>query len=123
MIGTGIFTIKLGEKTVGFKFGMYASAITEKESGYGIFEVFKRIFEEPSESSLLVLNYMYGGAVAYAKSKGEKEPTVDEVGDWMEEIGIDEAMKIYSDSITSYKSKLLKNNPAPENETTKGQAA
>ncbi len=123
MIGTGEFIIEVGEKRYGFKFGMYASAITEKESGFGIFEVFKRIFNNPGETSLLVLNYMYGGAVAYAKAKKTDEPSVVEVGEWMEEMGIERAMKVYTDSIAAYKDKTLKNNPPPTMETAKGDVA
>ena len=109
MIGKGIFEIEVNGEKVGFKFGMLASAHTEKISGMGIFEVFK----EMGEGKMLpVLHYFYGGAVAYALSKGHKEPNIDQVSDWIDVIGFSEAIRIYTESIQTY---LPKNGQAPTN--------
>lgn len=109
MVGKGIFEEKISSGTIGFKFGMYASAITEKEASANIFELFRRIHEK-KEVVLGLLQYFYGGAVSYAVSHKQEPPTIDQVGDWIEEIGFEKALSIYNQSIEY----LSKNGQAPK---------
>jgi hypothetical protein len=108
MIGKGIYEEEINGETVGFKFGMYASAITEKIAGKSIFEVFKGIAAPMQEP---LLHYFYGGAKAYNEHKKiDKEISVSDVADWLEEMGADKWSKIYLASIQSY---IPKNGTAP----------
>lgn len=112
-IGSGEFEEEVNGKKVGFKFGMYASAVTEKESGCGIFEVMAKI--SAPGGSLYLLNYMLGGMVAYNRSKKiDEEVTMDSLTEIIEGMGLEKAMNIYLDSIKAYKSKMSKNGQALE---------
>ncbi len=92
----------------GFKFGMYASAISQKIAGCSLGELFKRMQVE-SEASLALLHYFYGGAVAFNESKGLPAPNIDHVGDMIESIGIEKAMSIFNESL-----QMPKNSEAPK---------
>lgn len=111
-IGSGIFEVDLKQGKVGFKFGMYASSVTQKVTGKKISEVFRMMFDYAkdekgeisggattayTESGLI--HYFYGGAVAYAERNSLRIPTVDEVADWLEELGFEKAIEIYSKSL------------------------
>ncbi len=104
MVEKGIFEFEVDGKKVGFKFGMYAAAITQKESGSSIIDLFK-IMAQGNDGGVALLQYFYGGAVSYATNKKLTIPTIDEVGDWIEVIGWDESLKVYSESIKTYISK------------------
>ena len=96
----------------GFKFGMYASAIIQKESGTSISVLIKRMGIE-GEATQAILQYFYGGAVAYfAHKKIEKKVTIDEVADWLEQIGDSESVRIFNESLG-----VPKNSEAPMTET------
>ncbi len=101
MVEKGIFEFEIEGKKIGFKFGMYAAAITQKESGSSIVDLFK-VMALGSDGGVALLQYFYGGAVAYASNKKLPVPTIDEVGDWIEAIGWDESLRVYSESIKIY---------------------
>lgn len=101
MVEKGIFEFEIEGKKIGFKFGMYAAAITQKESGSSIIDLFK-VMAQGNDGGVALLQYFYGGAVAYATNKKLPIPTIDEVGDWIELIGWDESLKVYSESIKTY---------------------
>lgn len=108
----------LGKKSVyeyegfGFKFGMYASSLTEQISGTNISGLIKRMGEEGKETTAL-LHYFYGAAVAYKEHKKlDVEVTIDVVADWLEAIGDEEAARVFSESLG-----LPKNSTAPMEET------
>jgi hypothetical protein len=93
----------------GFKFGLYASAITQKEAGCSISELFKRMQSE-SDTTLALLHYFYGAAVSYNESKGIKDKlSLDSVGDLLEKIGLEKAMEVFNESL-----RLPKNSEAPK---------
>ena len=95
----------------GFKFGMYASAIIEKESGTSISGLIKRMNIE-GEATLAILQYFYGGAVAYeAHKKSGRTVTMDEVADMIEKIGDQESVRIFNESLG-----VPKNLEAPKTE-------
>jgi hypothetical protein len=134
MIGKGIFEFDVDGRKIGFKFGMYAAAITEKEAGCTITELFQRIhgfkplFDEKGEkvgqepipglSSISLLQYFYGGAVAYSRNE---QLTVDEVGDMLDIIGIDKAYTTFSESIQTYLPKKKQETPETRKRRVKSQ--
>lgn len=95
----------------GFKFGMYASSVTEEISGTSISGLIKRMGEEGKATTAL-LHYFYGAAVAYEKhKKSGREVTLDEVADMIESLGDDEAVKLFNESLG-----MPKNSEAPKEE-------
>jgi len=92
----------------GFKFGMYASAISEKAAGCSIAKLFHRLTED-GEATMAMLQYFYGAACAYNESKGKPRPTLDEVSDWLEKLGIEKAGEVLNESVG-----LPKNSEAPK---------
>lgn len=99
----------------GFKFGMYASSITENISGVGISGLVKRMNSE-GEATTAILHYFYGAAVSYCESKGLEKPTLPQVADWVETIGVEESDRIFRESLG-----LPKNSEAPKMETGQEQ--
>lgn len=93
----------------GFKFGMYASSITEKESGCSISSLIKKMGTE-GEATTAILQYFYGGAVAYvAYKKLDIKVTYDIVADWLETLGDAESARIFNESLG-----VPKNSEAPK---------
>ena len=98
----------------GFKFGMYASSITEKISGTNISGLIKRMAVE-GEATTAILHYFYGAAVAYEEfKKSGRDVTLSDVADMVESLGDEESVKVFNESLG-----LPKNLEAPKEE--KGQ--
>jgi hypothetical protein len=96
----------------GFKFGMYASSVTEEISGTNISGLIKRMGEEGKATTAL-LHYFYGAAVSYKLHKKlDIEVTLDVVADWIESLGDEEAVKLFNESLG-----MPKNLEAPKEET------
>lgn len=112
MVEKKLFEYKEG---IGFKFGMYASSITENISGVGISGLIKKMNSE-GEATTAILHYFYGAAVSYCESKGLDKPTIPQVADWVESIGVEESDKIFRESLG-----LPKNSEAPKMETGQEQ--
>lgn len=112
MIGKGVFEYENG---IGFKFGMRAAEATEKEAGVSIGEVLQKIVEQKGETTSSLLNYFYGGAIAYATSKSKDLPDKETVVEWMEEIGFTECIRVFAESTTQGKK-----SPNPEAPSQKG---
>lgn len=92
----------------GFKFGMYASSITEKVSKTNISGLIKRMSIE-GEATEAILQYFYGAAVAYEKfKKTGREIELHEVADMLEQIGDAESVRIFNESLG-----VPKNSEAP----------
>jgi hypothetical protein len=108
MIGKGEFEVDVNGVMVGFKFGMYASGITEKESGLNIGEFFGKFQGQVSIEMLLY--YFYGGHVAYCKLKNLQPQNIVVFGDTLEDIGLEKLLSIYSESLGVYS----KNGQAPK---------
>lgn len=93
----------------GFKFGMYASAVTEKISGTGISGLITRMGIE-GEATNAILQYFYGGAVAYEKyKKTGRELELSDIADMLETIGDAESVRIFNESLG-----VPKNSEAPK---------
>ena len=99
MLGKGIYTFEVDGKTIGFKFGMLASAYSEKEAGASISVIFEKITNQGGEATLSLLHYFYGAAVAWAKSVKQEPPTIDQVSDYIDSIGVQKAIELFQDSI------------------------
>lgn len=127
----GVFEFKVEGKTIGFKFGMYAGALTERVAGCSIMELFQRIhgqkpifnekgevtgFEKiPGLSTLSLLQYYYGGAAAYAR---DENLSLDEVSDMIAEIGEGNAATMFTESVRTY---LPKKNEPEKTKPTKSK--
>lgn len=93
----------------GFKFGMYATAVSTKSAGCSLADLFKQMMSE-ADNQMALIHYFYGAAVSYNESKGIKEkPTLDSIGDLIEKIGLDEALRVFNESI-----QMPKNSEAPK---------
>lgn len=91
---------------IGFKFGLYASGITEKAAGVPIGEVISGMGRG---EILPILYYFYGACVSYNKSKSIPELSIDQVSDLIEKIGLEKAMTILLESL-----QMPKNLQAPK---------
>jgi hypothetical protein len=117
MIGKGTYEYKLGDKTIGFKFNMYASGITEEKLGVPISELFKLQEDSTGNKSVKVnslLYYFYGGYVSYCHSKKQAAEDVSVFSDYIEEIGLAVMMDMYTKSLAVYS----KNDLPPEEGAT-----
>lgn len=110
MLNKGIYEFEGG---IGFKFGMYSAAVSEKEAGCSISSLLKKMATE-GESTMAILQYFFGGAVAYRvyKKLDHSDITIDVVADWMETIGDEKVLEIFNESIG-----MPKNSPAPMTQT------
>jgi hypothetical protein len=115
MHGKGIFEFEIDGQKIGFKFGMYAAAITEKMAGCQIMELFQRIHGSklvyddkgnitgrellPGLGTISLLQYFYGGAVAYTKND---KLSIDDVADQLDLIGLEKAFVVFSESVQTY---------------------
>lgn len=93
----------------GFKFGMYASSVSEKMSGTSVTGLIKRMGVE-GEATQAILQYFYGAAVAYEKwKKTGRELELSDVADMLETIGEVESARIFNESLG-----VPKNSEAPK---------
>lgn len=108
-IGSGVFSAKFKgvdekgnqeDKTVWFSFGTLASAYAEAEAKMGIFEMFDAISK--GHGSLYFLHYFYGGAVAHSDLHNTPRPTFTEVVRWLELMGEEQALEIYTKSLIAF---------------------
>lgn len=105
-----IFELKIGDKVRGFKFGTYSMSITCQKENCTLGELILKISGEVQP--LTVIHVIYGGAVAYAKSK--KLPIdfdESDISDWLDELGFDVGMKLLREGLEVYEPK---NFVAPE---------
>lgn len=109
MISKGIYTVEIDGKTVGFKFGMRASEFTEKETGTSISRVMQKINDGGGETTVSILHYFFGAACSYAAAKKEELPSLEQVEEYIDSMGLASAMKIFSESLG-----VPKNSPTPE---------
>lgn len=117
-VGSGVFSATFKgvnekgdpeDKTVWFAFGTLASAYAERESKLNIFEMFDEIAK--GHGSLSFLHYFYGGALAHADIHKTPRPDLPEVVRWLELMGEEKALDIYTKSLVTF---LPKNVEAPE---------
>lgn len=113
MIGKGVFEVDVEGKVIGFKFGPFAGAMTEREAGgTPMSEVFERMTKGSIE---MTLYYFYGAHIAYCKTKSINPDDIVTFGDTIEAIGIEKLTEIYNSSLGVYP----KNDPAPQTEGQK----
>jgi len=93
----------------GFKFGMYAGHIIEREFKTSVFGLVRRMNEDGQQTTAL-LQYFFAGAQAYEDfKKTGKNLTLDEVAEFLEVIGETKAVEIFNESLA-----LPKNSEAPK---------
>jgi len=89
----------------GFKFGLYASALTEKEAGVPI----SKVIDGMGKGEILpILQYFYGASVAYSEYKKQPKKDISEVSDLIEKMGLDKAINVLTESL-----QMPKNSEAP----------
>ena len=105
-----IFELKIGDKLRGFKFGTYSMSITCQKENCTLGELITKL--DGNVQPLTVLHVIYGGAVAYCKSKKQKIDFEDiDVSDWLDELGFDVAMNLLRAGLEVYEPK---NSAAPQ---------
>lgn len=103
----GISEIEIGGVKRGFKFGTYAMGVACKEEGCDMVELTRRM-DDAGNNILSVLNFLYGAAVAFSKSKKQEvDFTASDVSDWFDEVGLGEGMKILREGMKSPNGKAL----------------
>lgn len=104
-----IFELKIGDKTRGFKFGTYSMSVACQEENCTLGELIPKL---DNAQPMTVLNVIYGGALAYAKSNKIKvDFDKSDVADWLDELGFEVGMKLLRAGLEVYEPK---NWPAPE---------
>ncbi len=112
---------------MGFKFSMLAKGFAEQSAGMPISKILasmvevkevdgKQKFFDTENTTMLTLHILYGGAKAYAISKGTKEPNIDQVSDLVETLNPEHIEEMYTSAFRSY----FPNVKAPEPETELG---
>jgi len=99
-----IFEIEIGGVMRGFKFGTYSMSIACQKENCTLGELVTKISGDVQP--LTVLHVIYGGAVAYNKSK--KLPTdfdESDVSDWLDVLGFDTAMNLLRAGLEIYEPK------------------
>lgn len=99
-----IFELKIGDKVRGFKFGTYSMSITCQKENCTLGELILKISGEVQP--LTVIHVIYGGAVAYCKSK--KLPIdfdESDISDWLDELGFEVGMKLLREGLEVYEPK------------------
>lgn len=120
---------EINGKKYGFHFNFYAWGMAEEEIGLPLDDILKVLgpdtdnkgnkIVKPSNSRLkIICSLIYIGAKNYHESKGIPiDFKVNDIGDWLEEIGFIESMKILESAL---KMMIPKNIAAPQ---TEGQPA
>lgn len=100
----GVFEFEVGEpkKTVGFKFGMMALGIAEQKQGKSIREILETM-KAGKADVMMLLHVMYGAACQYYENKKiDVDLSVDEVSDWIEDIGLEEMQRVIVEGLYQY---------------------
>lgn len=96
MIGKASYEFDVGDKKIGFKFNMYASSVTEKVAGVGISELLQI---KNGRTVEMLLYYFWGGYVSWCAVTGNKEMDMSTFSDYLEEIGLEKLLTVYSESL------------------------
>jgi hypothetical protein len=110
----GVFTFKLQDREVGFKFGTYAISVACDKESCNIGDLFERIgFNKDGNVNLrALLHVWYGAAVHYCHHiNKEVDFNTANVSDWLDEIGLDKVRATYVDGLKQF---VPKNYTAPE---------
>lgn len=113
---------------MGFKFSMLAKGFTEQSAAMPISKILSSMVEvrdvdgekkffDTQDTTILMLNILYGGAKAYAISKGTKEPNIDQVSDFVETLQPEQIEEMYTSAFKSY----FPNAKAPEPQKEPGE--
>lgn len=91
---------KVGDKTYGFLFNFYAFGIVEELLNLPLDDVLSLISDKKKPKLKLIITILYAGAVNYKESKGEDVTfKVNDVGDWVEDIGLTDSMLILREAL------------------------
>lgn len=102
------------DKVKGFKFDFYGYGLAEQKSGFNLSEMIQKITDNGKDTRICLLAYFYGGAISYAEANGQSDKIImSDISDCFEAIGLDEAVRIFNQSLETYISEI-KNRKAPE---------
>ena len=103
MLFKGTIDIEVGGKKIGLKFGMLATGYFCEQEKIGIKDFSDRL---KNPTPLTFIHVFLAAARAHCSSKKEEFTyTVDDAGDWIDEIGIDKASMIIYDLMSVYEEK------------------
>lgn len=101
---------EINGKTYGFVFNFYALGIAEETLNKPIDDILKSLSPEKDDKGKdknkgpvikTICALLYGGAVNYCEMKGkEVDFKVNDMGDWITEIGFGDSMRILTDAIS-----------------------
>lgn len=103
-----MITKEINGKTIGFCFNFYAFGIVEEQLDKPLDEVLS-ILANPKKPKVKIISaFFYAGAVNYCEMNDILvDFKINDVGGWLEEIGIAESMKILTDALSVVKPKNL----------------
>lgn len=116
-----IFEIEIEGKTVGFRFNMLAIGKACKLESCDVTELFSRItgeVESDEQGNVVkvvrqpdieaVLNFFFAAAVNYTEGNKQKvDFTAQDVSDWLDFLGLETAMRMIRENLTTTKSKNM----------------
>ena len=107
-------------KKRGFWFNFYAFSIVEEKLGRPIDEILKDLNPEDGKprkpTTKIICTFFYAGAVNYCEKKDQPiDFKINDMGDWIEDLGFEDAMSIISTSLKVDKPKNIQP-PQPEGE-------
>ncbi len=109
-VENGIIEVKIGDKTIGFKFGTYTFKVIRELTGVDtIEEVFKTLTK--SNNAEFIVSFVQACAIHYAKEKKQDHNFSDlDAAGWIDEMGLVSSRLMITELIKSY---TVKNLPAP----------
>jgi hypothetical protein len=108
----GISEVEIHGVKRGFKFGTYALSITCDLEKCTLSEIGDKL---KKASLSTALHLLYGAAVSYCKTnKSTVDFEVTDIGDWMDEIGLAEGLRIIGEGLSTTKIEAPKKASAPE---------
>lgn len=119
MIERNTVVVDVGERKIGFRNGMLSIAACYRELGVKSDAEFRERLVQGNIEAVIAM--CYGAAYEYAKrNKQSTEFTLSEVGDWLEQMGNEQAEKVTAILLEAY---IPKNVAPPEKAGESEQAS
>jgi hypothetical protein len=101
----GVFEFDYEGKKRGFYFNFNALGILEEQMNLPVDEIISQLSDGENKNKpkvKILLEFFFAGAVNYCDAKKiEKDFTIHDVGDWISEIGLDQAGKLLMAALSS----------------------
>lgn len=100
-----VYETEINGQKIGFKCGSLAVAIACREAkAISVQDLFIRM---AAQDLLAILAIFYGSACQYASMKGEQNPSMDNVSDWIEAMGEEKAQEATVVLLDTFKKKAV----------------